>query len=161
MSREHTFTKQKPAIKLLVFVVLAACVVALDQVTKYIIVQHLELGQSVSFIPHILNLLLTYNTGAAFSIGEGAGAGFVAFALAVLVVAALVAMRKKSTLPLICALASVAGGGIGNAIDRIVAGQVTDFLATAFMNFPIFNVADIFVTCGTVVCLILLWQEQD
>lgn len=61
---------------------------------------------------------------------------------------------------LVCSLGLVAGGGVGNLIDRIVAGEVTDFFATTFVNFPVFNVADIFVTCG-VVAVLLCWQRWD
>ena len=53
-----------------------------------------------------------------------------------------------------------AGGGIGNAIDRVVAGKVTDFFATTFMDFAVFNVADIFITCGVVVAFVL-WTRWD
>ena len=60
--------------------------------------------------------------------------------------------------PLAAALGAVAGGGVGNLIDRVIAGQVTDFFATAFIDFPVFNVADIFVTCGVILSLILAWR---
>ena len=52
------------------------------------------------------------------------------------------------------------GGGIGNAIDRVMAGRVTDFFATTFMDFAVFNVADVFITCGVILTFIL-WCRWD
>ena len=59
---------------------------------------------------------------------------------------------------LVCALGAVAGGGVGNLIDRVAAGRVTDFFCTTFIDFPVFNVADIFVTCGVVIAFALAWR---
>ena len=66
--------------------------------------------------------------------------------------------ERTMPLALACALGAVAGGGVGNLIDRVAAGGVTDFFATAFVDFPVFNVADIFVTCGVVLVLVLWWR---
>ena len=63
--------------------------------------------------------------------------------------------------PLTVGLSCVAGGGIGNMIDRLVQGSVTDFLATTFIDFPVFNVADIFVTCGVAVCLLIVLTSDE
>ena len=83
--------------------------------------------------------------------------------IAAVITAACAAMAyKEETLPspLAATLGCVAGGGIGNAIDRVVAGRVTDFFATTFMDFAVFNVADIFITCGVVVAFVL-WVRWD
>ena len=106
-----------------------------------------------------MDLSLIYNTGAAFSMGEGAGPVFVLVAVLMCVAGACVAWRRTDVpLSLLLVVAAVVGGGIGNAIDRVALGAVTDFFMTTFMDFAIFNVADIFVTCGVIVALVLWWR---
>ena len=61
---------------------------------------------------------------------------------------------------LLAMLGCVCGGGIGNAIDRLMAGRVTDFFATTFMEFAVFNVADVFITCGVILAFIF-WCRWD
>lgn len=124
----------------------------LDRLTKNLILAALAHGAfAVKLLPGIIRLQFVANTGAAFSIGEGHGYVFVA--LAVLVVAAMVAYlvlaERLSALELV-GLGMVAGGAIGNAIDRVVYGFVVDFFATEFIDFPVFNVADIGITVGVV-----------
>ncbi len=142
----------------------AAVVVILDQATKAAVRSSLAPGESVTLVPGIMDLRLVFNTGAAFSLGEGAGLLFVGFA-AVVVVAVSVLVWREPTLPvpLVATLGCVVGGGIGNAIDRVAFGRVTDFLATTFIDFPVFNVADIFVTTCVVVSAILyvMWGEGE
>ena len=139
---------------------LAACAVVLDQVTKAWAREALAAGP-LPFIPGVLDLSLVMNTGAAFSIGSGSTWVFVLLAAVICVGCTVWVVRERSMgLPLACALGAVCGGGIGNLIDRVVAGQVTDFFATAFIDFPVFNVADIFVTCGVVIAFVLAWHEE-
>lgn len=132
--------------------------VILDQLTKAWAREALAAG-SITFIPGILDFKLVMNTGAAFSIGEGSTWIFIILAIGI-VAACEVWVAREQTMPtsLVAALASVASGGVGNLIDRVFAGEVTDFFATTFMSFPVFNVADIFVTCGVFFALILLWH---
>ena len=62
--------------------------------------------------------------------------------------------------PLVVSLACVAGGGVGNMLDRLLRGSVTDFLCTTFMDFPVFNVADILVTLGVIATLVLVARQD-
>ena len=145
--------------RLALFVLVAAAVVALDQASKAAVRAALVPGEPVTLIPGVMDLSLIYNTGAAFSLGEGAGMLFVAIAAAMCAGGVYVAWRRTDVpLPLLLTCACVVGGGIGNAIDRVALGAVTDFFKTTFMSFAIFNVADIFVTCGVPVALILWWR---
>ena len=145
--------------RLALFVLVAAAVVALDQVSKAAARAALVPGEPVTLIPGVMDLSLVYNTGAAFSLGEGAGPFFVLVAAAIALFGAWVAWRRVDVpTSLALVLAAVAGGGIGNAIDRVALGAVTDFFATTFVDFAIFNVADIFVTCGVFVALVLWWR---
>ena len=145
--------------RLVLFALVAAAVVALDQASKAAVRATLVPGEAVTLIPGVMDLSLIYNTGAAFSLGEGAGMLFVAIAAAMCAGGVYVAWRRTDVpLPLLLTVAAVVGGGIGNAIDRVALGAVTDFFKTTFMNFAIFNVADIFVTCGVPIALILWWR---
>ena len=145
--------------RLALFCLVAGAVVALDQASKAAARAALVPGEPVTLIPGVMDLSLVYNTGAAFSLGEGAGPVFVLVAAAITLLGLWVAWRRTEVpLPLALVLGAVAGGGIGNAIDRVALGAVTDFFKTTFVDFAIFNVADIFVTCGVPIALILWWR---
>ena len=147
----------------------AAGIVAVDQYTKFLTVANIALYQDVEFIPGFLGLTYVHNTGAAFSSFEGQqwlfALIFVAFTAAV-----LYEYRKKampfSAFERWC-IAAVYAGGLGNMIDRIRLGYVVDMIETKFMNFPVFNVADCFITCGCILLMISLiffnkefWKEE-
>lgn len=144
--------------RIALFWLLVILVVILDQTTKAAAIEVLEHG-SLTFIPGILNLVLVYNTGAAFSFGEGAGVIFVLAAIAFFV-ASFVCVTNTEDLPfrLVVSISLIAGGGMGNLVDRLIAGCVTDFLSFSFIRFPVFNVADICVTLGVAATVLFLWQ---
>lgn len=146
--------------RLTLFLVMAAVAVILDQIVKAWVRSALpKTGDTAPFIPGVLRLLHVENTGAAFSMGEGKGFFFVAIAVAIFILALLAVWKEGLSVPFALALGAVAGGGIGNMIDRLIQGSVTDFFATQFMDFPVFNVADIFVTLGVICVLICLLRE--
>lgn len=146
--------------RLTLFLAMAAVAVILDQIVKAWVRSALpKTGDTAPFIPGVLRLLHVENTGAAFSMGEGKGFFFVAIAVAIFILALLAVWKEELSVPFALALGAVAGGGIGNMIDRLVQGSVTDFFATQFMDFPVFNVADIFVTLGVICVLICLMRE--
>lgn len=148
--------------RLVVFWVICVLAVLVDQVTKAAVRASLVPGQPQEFIPGVLDLSFVKNTGAAFSIGEGAGPVFIVFAAAVLAFGIwLVWSQDVLPMSLVVSVACVCGGGVGNMIDRMIFGYVTDFFATAFMDFPVFNVADIFVTVGIAVSVILYFVLVD
>ena len=137
---------------------LAAGIVAADQYTKFLTVAHIALYQDVELIPGFLGLTYVQNTGAAFSSFQGQQWLF-ALIFVVFTVAVVYEYFKKSmpftTLECWC-IAAIYGGGLGNMIDRIRLGYVVDMIETKFMEFPVFNVADCFITCGCVVLMISL-----
>ena len=146
--------------RITLFLAMAAVAVILDQIVKAWVRSALpKTGDTAPFIPGVLRLLHVENTGAAFSMGEGKGFFFVAIAVAIFILALLAVWKEELSVPFALALGAVAGGGIGNMIDRLVQGSVTDFFATQFMDFPVFNVADIFVTLGVICVLIWLIRE--
>jgi signal peptidase II len=144
------------------YVAVAAAVALTDQLLKRLVEGSLAVGQRVTLIPGFMDLDLVYNTGAAFSLGEGAGWVFVVIAAVLVIGMAVWVVREELPSSLVLSLACVAGGGIGNLIDRVMTGRVVDFLATSFIDFPVFNLADIAVTCGIVAVLVswLVWDRS-
>lgn len=153
----------------LLFVLFAAGVVAVDQWTKYLTVTNIALGGHADFIPDFLGFTYVRNTGAAFSSFEGQQW---LFAVVFAVFTALILWEYfKSPMPFSkfdrWCIAAIYGGGLGNMIDRVRLGYVVDMIQTEFMNFPVFNVADCFITCGCFALMISLiffnkqfWKEE-
>ncbi|MBP3479328.1 MAG: signal peptidase II [Oscillospiraceae bacterium] len=139
----------------LLMALFALIIAAADQITKFFVVANIPLYADVPFIPGIIQLTYVQNTGAAFSALSGMRWLFIAI-FAVLTLLLLWEYFKKplpfTKLERWC-LAAVYGGGLGNVIDRIRLGYVVDMIETQFMEFPIFNVADCFITCG---CIFLI-----
>ncbi len=134
----------------------AGAFILLDQVSKALVRASLALNvPSIEILPGILRLLHVQNVGAAFSLGEGMGSAFVLLAVAV-VLGSIWYLWKTPLVSKVetVGLAMVAGGALGNAIDRVLFGYVTDFFACEFIDFPVFNVADIGITVGVVVAFI-------
>ena len=137
----------------------AAFIVAADQFTKYLTVANIPLYGEIPFIPGLLQLTYVQNTGAAFSSFEGQQWLFA------LIFAAFTGMilyeffRKPmgfTTFERWC-IAAIYGGGLGNMIDRVRLGYVVDMIETTFMDFPVFNVADCFITCGCILLMVHLF----
>ena len=156
-------TQQSLGIRLVIFCWAGAIAFSLDQLTKRWVLSNIPAGSRRPFIPGVLDLFHVQNDGAAFSIGSGRPLFFAALTAVVVLGMIYAVMREKNLpLPLIAILGLVAGGGIGNGLERVAHGSVTDFLATTFMNFAIFNVADIFVTCGIIAACIywFVWDSK-
>ena len=144
--------------QLLFYTLFAAGIVAADQFTKYLTVANIALGQRVEWMPGFLGLTYVQNTGAAFSSFEGMQWLF-ALIFALFTVAIVWEYRqssmKFSKFEWWCIIA-IYGGGLGNMIDRIRLGYVVDMIRTEFMVFPVFNVADCFITCGCILLMVHL-----
>ena len=139
----------------LTFSIFAALIVAADQLTKYLTVANIALYEDVPFIPGLLQLTYVQNTGMAFSMLRGGRWFFLAVTVFALILMALAVKKKWVNHPLgLWALAAIAGGAVGNLIDRIRLGYVVDMIDVTFMNFAVFNVADCFVVCGAVLLVI-------
>ena len=129
----------------------AGVIVALDQITKALVVASIPLGGYVEAIPGLFHLTHIHNTGAAFSMLEGSRTFFLIITAVFLAGVVYCVVKKVFSKPYLWIFAVLAGGAIGNLIDRVVNGYVVDMIALDFMNFAVFNVADIFVTGGAVV----------
>ena len=134
-------------------------VFAFDQATKALMRRLLAEGP-VTLVPGVMDLSLVLNRGAAFGMGEGGAWLFAALAALIACACAAYVVCGRPGTALAVALGAVAGGGVGNMIDRLAQGAVTDFFRTTFVDFPVFNVADIAITCGFVVAFVLYWRQD-
>ncbi len=133
-----------------------ALTVGLDQLTKYLTLTYIDKFQIIEVVKiggvKLFSLTHVTNTGAAWSIMSGNTLFLIVLPIIAITAAMiyLYKIRRKSTLNLV-SLSMVVGGGIGNLIDRIRLGEVVDFIKTDFIDFPIFNLADIFIVCGAII----------
>ena len=125
--------------------------VAADQAVKYYVVTHLALYESAPLMPGLVELYYIRNTGGGFSILSGHTWLLTLLTAAVMVVVAVLLVRRTFPHPLaMWTLTAILGGGLGNLIDRVRLGYVVDMFNFQFMSYPVFNVADILVVCGTI-----------
>lgn len=140
-----------------------------DQYTKLMATAHLRGQEPIVILDGVFELLYSENRGAAFGMMQGKHSFFLAVALAVFAAAAYAMWRMPSWKNRryhglkICAI-MITAGALGNMADRVTLGYVVDFLYFSLINFPIFNVADIYVTTATVFLLVLIsfyYKEED
>ena len=147
----------------------ALAITAADQFTKFLTVTNIPLFGNVPVLPGIFRLTYVRNTGAAFSVFRGMQWLFV-LVFVVLTVLILWEYFKKpmafTTFERWC-IAAIYGGGLGNMIDRVRLGYVVDMIETEFITFPVFNLADCFITCGCIFLMVHLvffnkafWKEE-
>ena len=147
----------------------AVLAVVADQITKWLTVKHIPLNTVREVLPGFCNLAYVRNYGAAWSSFSGMiwlfcliFAGFAAF---------IIWEFPKKRLPFTTferwCIVSIFAGGLGNMIDRIRLGYVVDMIAVDFMNFPVFNVADCFITCGCIALMVSMiffnkefWKDE-
>lgn len=141
--------------------------VAMDQITKYYAVIKLKNQPAYNLIDGVLEFNYLENKGAAFGMLQNQKIFFVFVALIFIGVIAFVIFRiplEKKYCSLHVLLVMISAGAIGNLIDRLRFDYVVDFIYLVFINFPIFNVADIFVTVSTVILIIqilFVYKEND
>ena len=144
-----------------------AILVIIDQFTKYLVVAHLKDHPAYVLIRNVFQLEYLENRGAAFGIMQGQQVFFLVIALVVLlaVVYLFCKMSKDAKfVPLRLIAIAVLAGAWGNMIDRVRLGYVVDFFYFKLINFPIFNVADIYVSVGMVILALLIffyYKDED
>ena len=133
------------------YILAIAAGVAADQLVKYWTVANLALYESAPLLPGIVELMYIQNTGGGFSILSGQTWLLTAVTVALMAMIGWIMCKKWYSHPLaMWTLALVLSGGIGNLIDRVRLGYVVDMFNFQFMNYPVFNVADILVVCGAI-----------
>ncbi len=139
----------------IIFVLIVGSIIAIDQITKIF-----TIDKSFSLIGDFIWIQSTFNTGAAFSFGAGSSAAMwiflvLSFIVIILVLYIIIAKKISDSYFFKISLAVLTGGIIGNLIDRLAFGYVRDFIYLKFMNFAIFNVADMALTISCI--LLAIW----
>lgn len=142
------------------WLLLSLVIVIVDQLTKILTVRSFKLGERLSVVPGFFDLTLAYNKGAAFSFLANAGGWqrwfFTIFGIVAAIVIVWLLARHGGQKLFALALSLILGGAVGNVIDRIYQGQVTDFLLFYHKSwfFPAFNVADSAITVGAMLLIL-------
>ncbi len=144
---------------ILIGIIFAASII-IDQITKSWAINVLKSDGSIKIIGDFLRFTYAENKGAAFSILQDQRVFFIIVTIIMLCVLAYIYFKTKNINEMSkLSIAMIAGGAIGNFIDRVRFSFVVDFIDVrfgSFYNFPIFNIADSFVVCGTILMIILI-----
>ena len=160
---QKTISRKLLLTAVLVFVAL----VLFDQNTKMLAVKHLKGQEDIILIPGVLQFSYVQNAGAAF--GSMKNMQFLLVLLPVIVICGIFYVlwkmpRTKRHLPMFVALLVLSAGALGNLIDRVLHSYVVDFIYFSLIDFPVFNVADIYVTCSAFALALLMifyYKEED
>jgi signal peptidase II len=141
----------------IIYAVLAAAVVLADQFAKLLVVSRIDADRAICVIPKVIDFVYVKNTGAAFSIMADMTWLLAIVSVVFCAAVAVYFVRKQPKSRLQCtALTLMFSGAMGNALDRIFRGYVVDFIRTAFIDFPVFNIADMAITVGAAVLIIYI-----
>lgn len=147
--------------KIKIYIIPILCIgllVALDQITKFIVRTSFALYESHPLIKNVFHLTYIQNTGIAWGMFKNGRTIFLILTVAVLLICACIYAKipeNKRFTPIRVCLVFLVSGAIGNMIDRISLHYVVDFFDFRLINFPIFNVADIYVTVSMIVLILL------
>jgi signal peptidase II len=131
----------------------------IDQLFKYLVRNFMDYGQSIPIINGFIQLTSHRNTGAAWGIFSGQKIFLISIAIIVIVVGLIFSRRVTDKLTRI-AFGLFIGGAMGNVVDRLIFGEVTDMFEVTFINYPIFNTADVFLVSGVILFLISTYKES-
>lgn len=143
----------------IMYLIAASLLIAFDQWTKRLASAHLKDGSVIPIIPGVLEFRYLENRGAAFGMLQNQKILFIVMGCAILIIIAFAFYKtfaSRRFVALRVLLAFIATGALGNMIDRISLDYVVDFIYFSLINFPIFNIADCYVTVATAV-FIILW----
>ena len=152
--------------KYLICAVITVLGIVLDRISKIAAVDKLS-DKSVELIKGVLEFRLLYNTGAAWSFMNNNtwALTVISVILSAILIFLIIRIPDRPKMTSLTVLLSfILSGAIGNMIDRITEQKVTDFIYFKLINFPVFNVADIWVSCSTVVLIILIlfyYKDED
>lgn len=140
--------------KNILWIFTAVLIIAADQILKYIVSSAVKIGEVLVKLP-LLEITYVQNRGAAFSIMYGKVSFLTIISIAFCIAAVIYWIKKKPSHPLLClSVTMMFAGALGNATDRIARGFVVDFIRVTFIDFPVFNIADIAITCSAALLII-------
>ncbi len=142
-------------------IIIVIVLVALDQLLKFLATQYLSVTAPVTLIPNLFGLNYVHNYGAGFSILSGkVNFLIVITSIALVAIALAILMNKFDTKFEEFCFVLILAGGVGNLIDRALNGFVVDYLEFLFIEFPVFNFADILICCGVGLYMVYtIWSE--
>lgn len=145
----------------LVYLIGALVVFVADRFSKIRVMSSAELGETFAKIGNVFSFTYVQNRGAAFSMLSGRLGLLSVFSIAFCIGVVVYWFVKKPTDKLLCSsLAMMAAGAMGNTVDRLMYGYVVDFIKTEFINFPVFNIADIAITVGAALLVVSVCLED-
>lgn len=149
----------------MLWIILTVIIVVIDQVTKYFVVQNVEIGEKIPIIGELFYLTLHMNPGAAWGVLQNGRIFFLIIVPLISIFVVYYMIKNKSNF-LRFTLALILAGAVGNYIDRLFIGEVRDFLLFYIGSypFPVFNVADMAVTCGTIamaIYVLFIYKEPE
>lgn len=147
------------------YIIAALLMIALDQVVKYWAFTSLQAQHTILLIENVFHLTYVENRGAAFSLFAQFDSRWIFVVLAIVITIAILIALSKNWIQTSLgrwSLVLVIAGALGNAIDRVVHGFVVDLFDFRLINFPVFNVADIFICVGGALFVIyFMFQHKD
>lgn len=163
----NSVMKEKKKLYLLCTCAGILCLLFIDQFTKRLAAAYLRGEEDVIWIPHIFQLHYLENRGAAFGMLQDKKILFLILCVLFLAAAVWFLARLPATsryIPLYAVTAGLAAGAAGNGIDRLLQGYVTDFFYFSLIDFPVFNMADIYVVVSgffLIIYISFVYQEED
>ncbi len=147
----------------MLYYLISLFIILIDQWSKWAIVHKMNLYESVPIIQGWLHITSIRNTGAAFSLLQNQRWFFIILTLIIVVfIVVFIHKNSKKNKLFSFALAFILGGAVGNLIDRVITGQVVDFIDVRIIHFAIFNIADSAITIGVGLLIIdLLFNKEE
>ena len=143
--------------KKIMLAITSLAIILLDQLSKLLIID-----KSINLIPNILSFTYTQNTGVAFGLIDNNLIFVILFNIVILgiIIKFLKENNENIDFVVLVSLILILSGGVGNLMDRLLRGYVVDFIKLEFINFPVFNLADISVTVGVLILIIVIIKQM-
>ncbi|MCI8980072.1 MAG: signal peptidase II [Clostridia bacterium] len=148
----------------MIWLLVSLAILAADQIVKYLVSVNVGVGETAFSVLNIFDVTYVQNQGAAFSVLSGRTVVLSVISVVFCIAVAVFWIKKKPSNPLLCtSLSLLFAGALGNGIDRIFRGYVVDYINLTFINFPVFNIADIGVTVGAALFIlyIIFFDKED
>ncbi|MCD8180872.1 MAG: signal peptidase II [Firmicutes bacterium] len=147
----------------MIYLIASLIIILADQAVKYLVVSGMSVGDTAFSILNLFDITYVQNKGAAFSILSGKVSLLSIISVIFCVGVIVYWIKKKPEHPLLKAsIMLMFSGALANAIDRIFRGFVVDYIKTAFINFPVFNIADICITVGAALLVVyVIWFDKE
>lgn len=146
----------------IIWLIIAAVITGADQLVKWLVSSAADVGETIASIP-LVDIMYVQNRGAAFSLLSGKVSLLTIISVVFCAAAVIYWIKKKPThLVMQTSITLMFAGALGNAIDRFVYGFVVDFIRVTFIDFPVFNIADIAITVGAALLIVYeIWFDKE